>query len=180
MSKQCQLLETSSIEVYYSEHGGYHLIVADCKVLSPTMEASIVETPITVFPPELRIEGCGESDGKAPQSRIIDLMLMIPEKQKEFVVYSKDKRWVVPVQEAPLFTEESLVGDTKKGIEVVGTSNNMSFDEAYADALRKLYAQIDIADAPLDTVVKNVRTTNIGIAGINILHVEVTGYTINT
>lgn len=173
---QCELASRRSIRAFYLRE--FLLIVAEGDLPTPCYEVEIEQNLLTVEPPEFVLKRC-YTGGFCPE--VItpykeSKMFHRRSRPQQIVVHHADGSDTVEVENlgegSPL--QDSLIASSKPGgDEAIGRSRNLSFDEAFADALRNL-PPLDPHPDQMDVViVDEIRGEFGGIAGFRDLVVKV-------
>ena len=143
--RDCELATRTSVRAYRA--GDNVLIVATGELPSPGYQVDVEQSPIRIFPPQFNLRRCARP-GLVPQ-------VITPYTYTETVRYPADQP-VITVHHAEGVDEvriedcgpelapyrkvvEGGDGDCPEGADqATGFSKNLSFDEAFADALGKL------------------------------------------
>lgn len=177
----CAPAETTSLHAFYV--GGFHIIAATGYRASQSLQPRIVELPIDIYPPQFRVELCGEPGPRKMTPYTVTEAFRFGPAEDELVVYTASGKQVVPVEPLPPVLS---VGPDKAGLAsdeaegggtvVEGYSPNLSVDEAIADATAKLLATgSSAADDLLTTEVLSIGTAHGGFAGVHVLAVKMVG-----
>lgn len=172
--EKCEIASTNSLKAYYSE--GVHVICAKGYKLSQFVEPKIVQLPIEIFPPQFRVEFCGEPGPKKLQPYSESKIVRIGKKVESFVVHTAEGLVSVEVQEVSFFGIDDAgvkeVASFGGGMVVEGISGSFSFDEAFQDALRQIPEQDPVVvDGMMTTKVVSIGSVHGGIAGLNLMKV---------
>lgn len=183
MKARCELARRTSIRAFRAAPGQV-LIVAEGSTPTPGYRVDIQQSPLKIFPPQFNLVQC-----PLPGFWI---QVITPFKYAETVAYPKDQS-VITVHHAEgadeLKIEEcgkelsgyvhAMTGDGTRtcppeGDEATGFSKNLSFEEAFSDALSKLPVREPQHPDELETVeVLEIGGLFGGFAGFRDLFVRV-------
>jgi hypothetical protein len=183
MTRHCELSTRTSTRAYYvSEHV---LIVAEGELPSPGWEADIAQSPVRTFPPQFDLLRC-RKPGTFPDVitpfRRSETFRIGAGRPDEVTVNHADGSDSVKVEDpadglAPYGQALGAGADQRcpEGAdESTGFSKNLSFDEAFADALANLPALTPTHPDTLETVrVLEIGAFFGGIAGFRDLWVRI-------
>jgi hypothetical protein len=185
MATTCELAQRNTIQAFRVQKKV--LIVAEGELPSPGFDVKITQRPEKIFPPFFQILRCPRS-GFFPQivvpyrhSQTIDF----PEDRDTVIVFHADGRDEVQIQACgdELSAYSEVVGGgtgaqacPEGADEATGFSRNLSFDEAFADAIAGL-PKFEPEPGQAD-ILETVRVVEIGglfggFAGFNDLFVRV-------
>lgn len=162
-------------------------VVVGVDVLLPTpgFDVEILQSPLDVVPPRFDVVRCARPGAwpRVVERRQEAGVFRIGSSHEEIVLTGEDQSELrVPVQD--LFEAEpeaartagflALGAEEAGGAEAIGMSRNLSFDEAFADALSKLPGEMSTFPDQLTTVaVTGISGWFGGIAGFHHLVVRV-------
>lgn len=182
MTVECQLAQRTSIRAFRA--GGYVLIVAEGELPSPGFSVDIVRSLILIFPPQFNLVRCPRP-GVFPQVitpyRYTE-SVRFPEDAPTVTVHHADGRDEVSIEDCG--TElvgyaHAISGSPDRPCpegadEATGFSRNLSFDEAFANAVASLPAiEPPVADALSRVQVLEVGGLFGGFAGFRDLFVRI-------
>lgn len=177
-----QLAKRSSIRAFRA--GSYILIVAEGELPNPGYEVDIQRSLLLIYPPQFLLLW-RQRPGIWPQHVVpyrYGEVFRYPTDQARVTVHHADGQDQVEIQ--PVLPElaqfEAMVADRPQEAaapganEAVGTSNNLMFDEAFADALNNLPPYDPPHSDPLENIdVVETGALFGGIAGFHHLFVRV-------
>jgi len=183
MANACELARRTTIRAF--RVGAKVLIVAEGELPSPGWEAKVEQRPERIFPPFFQILRCPRV-GFFPQIVVPYRhaeTIEFPEDRSEVVVFHADGRDEVSIEACgdDLAAYSDVVGGGSgeracpdEADEATGFSSNLSFDEAFADALTRLPAFEPTHPDTLERVtVVEIGGLFGGIAGFNDLFVRI-------
>ncbi len=181
MRADCELSTRTAIRAFYAYE--YLLIVAEGELPTPGFEVDIEQSPLTIFPPQFSLLRC-PLPGVFPQVvtpfRYVETFRVVPRPEAVTVHHAEGSDEVKVEDWGPelgafaqamrRYEEECPEGADQ----ATGFSKNLSFDEAFRDALAKLPPVED----PHPDQLERVRVLEIGalfggIAGFRDLTVTV-------
>ena len=177
MYPPCDLAERSSIRIFQCD--GAILICAMGDLPSPGFDVRIEQSPLRIFPPQFNIVRC-RRPGVFPEL-ITPYRLCksfpLSDKVLEITVHhaeGSDKVEVEPCTDDLLGYRESCryEDDACGGIPATGRSAALSFDEAFADAVRQL-PRSPVTDGQTRIKVTEVGGLFGGVAGFHELFVKI-------
>jgi hypothetical protein len=161
VSQSCELSNRRSLRAFFGY--GHLVLVAEGDFPTPGFYADFYELPIEIFPPQFALHRCPRP-GVWP--RVITPFVYaetfrFPSGVEQITIHHADGSDQVPIEDfGPLATFGSVLATDADDDEVaLGLSPNLSFDEAFADALTKLPVRID---PPHPDSMANVRVLEIG------------------
>lgn len=180
--KACELAQRKKIRAFRA--GEYVLIVAEGSLPTPGFDVDIVRSPLLIFPPRFNLLQCARP-GMWPQ-RVAPYRyaeaVPYPADQKVITIYHAEGDDQVDIEECGVELESfarAVTGGAErspgtKGDEATGFSKNLSFDEAFANAV----ANLPPIDPPVEDALSRVEVLEIGglfggIAGFHDLFVRV-------
>jgi hypothetical protein len=179
-----ELADRSSLQAFRA--GRYLLIVAEGDLPTPGYDLDIQQSPIRIFPPQfnlLRRERPGVWPDVIQPYRYGEVLVYPPD-QPVVTVHHRDGQDEVEIQACgkDLAGFATAVGDRANEVagrtarEATGMSRNLSFDEAFADALDQLPPPTSQHPDQLTSVVVT-ETGGLfgGIAGFHHLYVRIRG-----
>lgn len=185
MAQNCEHAECTSVRIYQCE--GQILICVAGDLPHPGYDVNIEQSPLRIFPPQYNVMRCPKP-GAFPQvitpykvSRSFPMAEQVPEitvhhaggTQKVAVEPCPDELadYVHSCQPAPAYGGiDEATGVT--GVTATGRSTNLSFDEAFADAVGQLPAS-PVIDGMTRVTVAEIGGLFGGIAGFHELFVKV-------
>ncbi len=169
----CKSADVTSLEIYFID--GYHIIIAKGTRTSESEIPNIVQLPIEIYPPQFRVELCGTGPMKGTEFTV-SKAFKFGEKQDSLTVYTSEGPKVVLVQE---INEENAMPDSVQAedssYEIEGKSYNMSFEEAYDNAIDNFIEKYptDGADMKVQSELLSVRSEHGGFAPVNVMVVRI-------
>ena len=160
MATNCELANRTTVRIFQCE--AHLLISATGNLPDPGYDIDIEQSPLKIFPPEFNIVRC-RRPGVFPQiitpyriCRTFPLGDSIP----EITVHhdeGADKVSVEPCDDNMVLYEDDDKKDAiQGGVPAIGRSSNLSFDEAFADAVSQL------PHSPVADGLTRVKVTDIG------------------
>lgn len=137
MNARCVPASAEAVRAFWFGDG---LIISAQGTLPATCwEARIDESPLDIWPPEFILSQCSTA---APCLEVlvpyhVSESFPLGSRPDEIGVYDADGRRTVEVKDIPTEKLASPAAEVEAD-EATGLSGNMSFDEAFADALQKL------------------------------------------
>jgi hypothetical protein len=174
-----KLAERSSIRAFRA--GPYVLIVAEGKLPSPGYEVDIVQSPLRIYPPQYNLVA-RSLPGIFPQvvtPYLYGETVRFPEDHPVVTVHhaegSDEVEITDPGSELTAYLQAVSGGAGEPaGTEATGFSKNLSFDEAFANALASLPATSTTTTDAMERVqVVEIGGLFGGIAGFHDLYVRV-------
>lgn len=182
MTSRCQLAQRSSIRAFRS--GQYVLIVAEGELPTPGFNVDIVPSLLRIFPQQFNLVQCpkpGVFTQVVTPYRYAE-PVRFPEDQPTVTVHHADGSDAVDIEdcgpELAGFTQ-AISGDPDRPCpegadEATGFSDNLSFDEAFANAV----ANLPPIDPPVPDALSRVQVVEIGglfggIAGFRDMFVRI-------
>ncbi len=169
----CKLAAVSSLEVYYID--GYHIIIAEGQRHSEWEVPGIVQLPIEIYPPQFRVELCGEGPKKGTSFKV-SRAFRFGEKQDQLTIHTAEGPQVVSVQSLADKIVEPLESESAASShEIEGKSYNMSFEEAYDNAVSNFMEAHPMpgADIKVKSELLSVRSEHGGFAPVNVMTVKI-------
>lgn len=183
--QRCELAEVSDKSLKVLRFMDVHFVVASGYRDSTLQTPRIRQLPMEIFPPELVVELCGDPGPLKPQPFFVAEQFRWAKGIEKLNIHTASGIHEVEVQELPLFStgpwlghalDESKSNDEDDIERVVGVSENLSFDEAYRDALKKLLKlRPSGSDRLLEAEVTKIRSSHGSIADLSHLWLEVKG-----
>jgi hypothetical protein len=173
----CGLAHRKSIQAFY--FGQFLLIVAEGDLPTPCYDVTIEQNLLTVEPPEFILKSCRTGGFCPAVITPYKTSKLFPRKSRpsEVVVHHADGSDHVKVEylgEKSDFSTSLGGGYGAGDEEASGRSRNLSFDEAFADALKNLPPRTPTNPDELEVVVvTEIRGEFGGIAGFHDLVVKV-------
>lgn len=176
MAKHCELANRATVRVFQAE--GHILISAAGDLPNPGFDVDIEQSPLRIFPPQYNIVQC-RRPGVFPEIMTpyrICRSFPLGDRVPEMTIHhaeGTDKVSVEPCEDDLIRYEDSCrYDDIHSGVPATGRSNNLSFDEAFADALSQL------PSSPVDDGLTRIKVTEVGglfggIAGFRELFVKI-------
>ena len=177
-----QLAKRNRIRAFRA--GSYILILAEGELPSPGYEVNIQRSPLRIFPPQFNLLW-RERPGIWPRIVVPYVngeIFRYPVDQPTVTVHHADGQDQVEIQQvgAELAQFEAMVADrTQEGAapgvdEAIGTSSNLKFDEAFANALQNMPPYKPPHTDPLETIdVVKMGALFGGVAGFHHMVVRV-------
>lgn len=182
MTVACQLARRNQIHAYRVEN--YVLIVAEGELPTPGFDVDIVQSLLTIFPPQFNLVQCPKP-GAWPQVitpyRYAE-SVPFPMDQQTVTVYHAGGRDEVEIENCPKELDayaQAITGSAERPSapgedRATGFSRNLSFDEAFADAV----AGLPPINPPVADALSRVHVLEIGglfggIAGFHDLFVRI-------
>jgi hypothetical protein len=178
MNGECELATRKKIQACYWD--SYLLIVAEGDLPTPCYEVSIERNLLTVDPPEYVLKRCPTAgfcqEVETPYTAT--KLFPVDTRPAQVIVHHAKGRDTVEVKdedaESPMRALLSTSGESDGVQEAVGRSRNLSFDEAFADAIKKLPRPNRTKTDYLDVIkVTEIRGEFGGFAGLHDLVVKV-------
>jgi hypothetical protein len=178
-----QLANRSRIRAFRA--GPYILILAEGELPNPGYEVDIQRSPLLIYPPQFNLRW-RQRPGIWPQVVVPyrhGEVFRYPTDEPTVTVYHADGQDQVEIQsvlpelaqfEAKVADRPAAYTGTPGAAEAVGTSQNLKFDEAFADAVNNLPAYDPPHSDPLENIdVVETGALFGGIAGFHHLFVRV-------
>lgn len=159
----------------------YVVVVAEGRKPNPGYEVDLEQSPLKIYPPQYNLVWY-QRPGTWPQVVVPyrhTEILIVPRGQETLTVHHDEGTDEVPIEDAgpglePFVEVTSEPTGIATGGEAVGTSGNLKFDEAFADAL----ANLEDTDPRFPDQLTTVRVLEVGgwfggIAGFHHLYVKV-------
>lgn len=174
MAEKCELSDRTTIEIYFCD--GQLVITASGDLPDPGWDVKIEQSPLRIFPAQYNLVRCRRPGIHAQVITPFKVSRTFPmaESVPEITVHHRDGSDKVAVQDCP----DTLSGYGHSGsltagaTTATGRSNNLSFDEAFADAVDQLPPS-PVADGLTRVVVTEISGMFGGFAGFHELAVTV-------